>query len=208
MKLYTHSNRAAVLCAGVLATLSLAASPTVAAQADPAASRIEVFDSALMETLKAGPALGAKGRYHKLTPVIEQTFDLPTMTRFAVGPAWATINEPDRQALIKAFSRLSAANYAHNFDRFSGESFNIEPKVDTRGVDKIVQTKLTPGHGAPVSLTYRMRESGGAWKIIDVYYGQISQLTTRRSDFAAPLASGGAKGLLAHLDALTEKLLR
>ena len=40
---------------------------------------------------------------------------------------------------------------------------------------------------------YRMRELGGSWKIIDVYYGAISQLTTRRSDFAATsLNAGGA----------------
>ena len=67
---------------------------------------------------------------------------------------------------------------------------------------------LTPGSGAAVQLTYRMRQDGGTWKIVDVYYGAVSQLTTRRSDFAAPLATGGAKGLLAHLEAASAKLLQ
>jgi phospholipid transport system substrate-binding protein len=53
-----------------------------------------------------------------------------------------------------------------------------------------------------------MRQTGVAWKVVDVYYGAISQLTTRRSDFAAPLASGGAKGLLAHLDEASAKLMQ
>lgn len=195
---------AAALAAG----FTCQATPVRAAPADPAAARIEAFDQSLLETMKAGPSLGAKGRYRKLTPVVEQAFDLPVMTRFAVGPAWTTMSEADRQSLIKAFTRLSAANYAHNFEKFDGERFSIDAKVDSRGADKIVQSHLTPGHGAPVALTYRMRQSGGGWRIIDVYYGTISQLTTRRSDFVAPLASGGPKGLLAHLDALTEKLLR
>ena len=52
-----------------------------------------------------------------------------------------------------------------------------------------------------------MRQTPEGWKIIDVYYGAISQLTTRRSDFAGPVASGGAKGSLAHLDTLTAKLV-
>ena len=195
------------LAATLLAvTLCAQAPAAMAAQADPAAARIEVFDQALVDTLKQGAALGVKGRYRKLSPVIESTFDLPVMTRFAVGPAWTTLSAADQQALVKAFTRLSVASYAHNFSAFDGERFDIDT-VQTRGPDKIIQTRLTPGHGAPVSLNYRMRNSGGTWKIIDVYYGAISQLTTRRSDFAAPLASGGAKGLLQHLDALADKLL-
>jgi phospholipid transport system substrate-binding protein len=59
-----------------------------------------------------------------------------------------------------------------------------------------------------VSLLYRMRQTAGGWKIIDVYYDGVSQLTTRRADFAQPLATGGAAGLLSHLDALTEKMLK
>jgi phospholipid transport system substrate-binding protein len=60
-----------------------------------------------------------------------------------------------------------------------------------------------------VVTAYRMRNDGGTWKIIDVYFqGTISQLTTRRSDFAAALASGGASALIAHMDAQTEKLLK
>jgi len=193
--------------AALAAAFAFQAPAASAAPADPAAARIEVFDQALISTLKEGPALGAKGRYRKLEPVIEDTFDLPVMTRFAVGPAWATMSPADQQALVKAFTRLSVASYAKNFARFDGERFDIEPTVQTRGADKVVQSHLTPGHGAPVSLTYRMRNAGGAWKIIDVYYGAISQLTTRRSDFAAPLASGGAKGLLEHLNSLADKLL-
>lgn len=178
-----------------------------AAEADPAAARIEVFDRALIETMKQGPALGAMGRYRKLAPVVEESFNLPVMTQFAVGPAWAGMSAADRQALVKAFTRLSVASYAHNFDRFGGERFTIDPKVETRGPDKIVQAHLIAG-GKTVNLIYRMRQSAAGWRIVDVYYDNISQLTTRRSDFAAPLAAGGAKGLIAHLAATSDKLLQ
>ena len=70
------------------------------------------------------------------------------------------------------------------------------------------QVRLISPHADAVNLMYRMRESSGSWKIIDVYYGSISQLTTRRSDFAAPIASSGAAGLIAHLNALSDDLLR
>ena len=203
------ASRRTTLLMSLALGLTLATAPARAAQADPAAARIEAFDKALIETMKAGPSLGAaQGRYRKLMPAVEDTFDLALMTRVAVGAPWATMSEADQKALIKGFTRLSVANYAHNFDSWSGDRFEIDPAVQTRGPDKIVQTHLIPGKGAPVSLSYRMRQSGGQWKAVDVLYGAISQLTTRRSDFAAPLAAGGAKGLLAHLDTLSDNLLK
>jgi phospholipid transport system substrate-binding protein len=200
------------LC-GALASVALVAfaiglSPPAAAQvADPAAARIEAFDASIIETMKDGPTLGAQGRYRKLTPVVERAFDLPLMTRFAVGPEWAKMSEAEHRSLIAAFTRLTAASYAHNFDRYEGERFTVDPTVQTRGADKIVQAHLLPAHGAPVALTYRMRQNGGAWTIVDVVYGSVSQLTTRRADFAASLAAGGAAALVSHLDALVAKLL-
>ncbi len=202
-----------ILIKPLLAALAVAVSAMVApgaraASSDPAVSQIDGFDRALLETMKAGRAAGPKGRYARLAPAVEHAFDLPLMTRFAVGPAWTTMSTTDHQALIAAFTRLSIASYAHNFDSFSGERFTVDPASQVRGADRIVQSHIVPAHGAPVALTYRMRSDAGAWKIVDVYYGAISQLTTRRSDFAAPLAAGGAKGLAAHLEALSDKLLR
>jgi phospholipid transport system substrate-binding protein len=194
--------------AAVALALTAQAPIARAAAADPAAMRIEAFDRALLQTMKAGPALGAQGRYRKLAPAVEEAFDLPVMTRFAVGPAWSTMSEADRQALVKAFTRLSIASYAHNFDRFGGERLDVDAKVESRGPDRIVQSHLVQPGGKTVALTYRMRQSSAGWKIVDVYYGAISQLTTRRSDFAAPLAAGGAKGLLAHLATTSDKLLQ
>ena len=66
--------------------------------------------------------------------------------------------------------------------------------------------RSTTPRAADVAIAYRLRASGGAWKIIDVFYkNSISQLATRRSDFAAVLPKGGAKALVAHLNALAAK---
>jgi phospholipid transport system substrate-binding protein len=196
------------LAAALLAT-TLAVGPSAfAAPSDPAAARVDAFDNALLETMKGGAALGVKGRARKLAPAVEGAFDLATMTRFAVGPTWAQMTPAQQSALTAAFGRLSAASYAHNFDKFGGERFELDPNVQTRGADKIVQSKLIPPHDKPVQLLYRMRQTPDGWKIIDVYYDGVSQLTTRRSDFAQSVDAGGAEGLLGHLNALTEKMLK
>lgn len=205
--------KVSAVCAALAAlALALAAPPAPTARAadlDPAAVQVQRFDAALIETMKAGSSLGPTGRAHKLAPTIEQTFDIPAMIRFAVGPAWAGMSDADHAALADAFERYTVASYAHNFDSYSGEKISVDPDVDTRGLDKIVKTTLVSGGGSTTAIAYRMRDTTGPWKIIDVYYqGTISQLTTSRSDFASTLASGGAKALVAHLDAQTAKLLK
>jgi len=190
--------------------LSAVAPVVRAADLDPAAAQIQSFDSALLDTMKQAKALGPAGRARKLTPAIEQTFDLATMTRFAVGPTWTSMSDADHAALISAFKRFTVASYAHNFDGYSGQKFDVDPAVVVRGPDKIVQSHIrSPGGDEPVTIAYRMRATTGSWKTIDVLYqGTISQLTTRRSDFAATVASGGARALIAHMDAQTAKLLQ
>ncbi len=190
------------------ATLFLAPAAFAAPPADPAAARIDAFDHVLVDAMKGGATLGVKGRAKKLAPAVDAAFDMASMTRNAVGPKWAELTAGQQAALTTAFTRLSVASYAHNFDSFNGERFDLDPNVQTRGTDRFVQCKLIPAHDKPVALLYRMRQTQAGWKIIDVYYDGVSQLTTRRADFAQPLATGGASGLLGHLDVLTEKLLK
>jgi phospholipid transport system substrate-binding protein len=191
-------------------TMAMAAAPPAvhAQQADPAAAQIEKFDDAVLDVMKQAKKLGLRGRFDALQPVIERTFDLPAMTRFAVGSAWNSLSPEDRAALVKAFTRMTVATYAHNFDSYGGEKFSVG-KVDTRGLDKLVHTRLT-GSGAPTELAYRMRQDGGgAWKVIDVYYNStVSSLLGQRSEYASTLSSGGVQALIRKLNSRADQLIQ
>jgi len=186
------------------ALLAAAVPAVVQAQAaDPAAAQIDAFHGALLNLMKQGKSLGAQGRYRQIEPAVQRAFDLAAMTRFAVGPRWASASPQDQAALVKAFTRLTVASYAHNFDSYDGERFTIDPKVDTRGPDKLVKTQIAPSKGAPTDIAYRMRQSGGTWKVIDVYYkGSISELATRRSDFSS---AASIPALVQKINALADK---
>jgi phospholipid transport system substrate-binding protein len=192
----------------LVAIALLLRAPVLLAATDPAAAQIEEFDRALLESMKTGEAVAGAERYRRLTPIIENIFDLRAMTAFAVGSAWVGFSADQQQAVVVAFERLTVASYAKNFRSFGGERFELDPTVVSRGSDKIVQTQLIPPQKAPVNLLYRMREVAGSWKVIDVYYGAVSQLSIRRSDFAAPIAAGGVAGLITHLNSLSDDLLK
>ena len=192
----------------IILALLLASPPAVvrAQAADPAIAPVSRLNDALLGVMKQAKQLDAKGRYAKLAPVLGQVFDLPTMTRFAVGSNWTGLSANDRTALTRAFSRMTVATYAHNFDSYNGQRFVID-KVETRGPDKLVRTRLISTKET-ANLTYRLRQSGGAWKVIDVYYnGAVSSLMGQRSEYAATLRSGGAPALIKKLEAHADDLL-
>jgi phospholipid transport system substrate-binding protein len=176
--------------------------------ADPAVPAVQSFYATLLDCMKNAKALGVEGRYSKLKPSVEQSFELGTMIKYAVGPTWDTASADDRKALASAFARMTVAQYAGNFDGYDGEKFTVEPKADIRGNDHYVKTALV-AKDQTVAFTYRMRQFGGDWKIIDVLLeGSISQLAVYRSDFAATLKDGGPQALVKKLDHLADKAMK
>jgi phospholipid transport system substrate-binding protein len=172
------------------------------------ARQIQSFSETLTDSMRQAQQLGVVGRYNKLKPAVEQTFDIATMTQLAVGPSWSSTPASDQKALIQAFERLTIANYARNFDGYNGERFVVDPKVVERGADRLVQSRLEQPRDAAVPFVYRMRQSGNSWKVIDVYLnGTVSELATRRSDFSTTISSSGSTGLIRQINALSDKLM-
>jgi phospholipid transport system substrate-binding protein len=176
---------------------------------DPATAPIRTFYDALLAVMKQADSLGVRGRYDKLAPVIRATFDLPAMTRIAIGPDWSAIPSEQQTALVDAFSQMTIATYANRFNGYAGESFEVDPEVQSRNTGRIVRTRLLRTKEEPVTLNYLMRGSGDSWKIVDVYLsGSISELATKRSEFGAILKSGGPAALIDSLRQQYERLMR
>ena len=189
--------------------MAMVVAPSVAqAQAaEPALQVVEALDSALIATMKlgGGKSAGAQAaRARAIGPAVEKAFDIPLMARLSVGPPWTGFSPAEQAGVTSAFRAMMVAQYAANFDAYDGEKIAITGPVETRGGDKFVRTVLT-GKGGSESINYRLRETGGQWRVIDVFYrNAISQLATRRSDFATVLAKGGAQGLTSHLNRLAQ----
>ncbi len=194
--------------ASLSALLMASATAVYAEVGDTAVAPVQSFYDTLLASMKQGKQLGVKGRYEKLKPVIEQTFDFPGMTRLSVGPAWTSMSDADQKALITALGRYTVASYASNFKSFDGEKFIVDPASSVRGTDRIVTSKLVAGSDT-VPFNYRMRQTGTNWKIIDIFLnGYVSQIAKQRSDFSATVQSGGAAGLEKKLNALADGLLK
>ena len=188
--------------------LAILAVPRAVAAEGAAVALIERFYGVLLAVMKEAKRLSFDARYSRLAPAIAQTFDLALMTRLAVGPAWAQIGADQQQRLATAFSHYTISVYASRFDGYDGERFTVSPTATSNPNGAIVESRLLKANGESVSLNYLLRQDGaGAWKVIDVYLsGTVSELATRRSEFASVLQRSGIDGLVQLIEQRTAAL--
>lgn len=196
---------AILLSASVFASAVI---PRNARAAERAVIEVKTLSASLLKSMQAGRSESMTERYKDLKPVIEEAFALPLMTQLSVGPNWVKFQPRQQQALVQAFSRFTVANYAHNFRSFDGEKFQVDDRVVRRGPEEVVRAQIIPSNDAPANLLYLMEKVEGSWRIVDVYYNGISQLALHRADFASAVGQGGAAALIAHLNKVSDDLMK
>jgi phospholipid transport system substrate-binding protein len=186
------------LCLALLLLIGLSGQRAVAA-AEPQ-TLVSDFYGVLLSNMKQGRMLGESGRYARLAPVVDRVFDIPAMTKLAIGPHWANLNPAQQQQVMAAFAHYVAATYADQFDSFSGEQLQVTGQRPF-GSDVMAQTKIVKSNGEATRLDYLMRQDQGGWRISDVYLdGTISQLAVHRSEFHSILQREGVDGLVVALN--------
>jgi phospholipid transport system substrate-binding protein len=216
-------------CAGILALLLLQApvfaeEKTPASESQPAAyaphaaaseesqateavAVVERLHAVLIEVMKEAESLGYQGRYDRLSPALQEFFDLPFMAEKSVGRHWKTTSPEDQKILVQTFVRYSIANYAGRFHGYSGQHFETLGEEPAARGTRLVRTQLIDPNDENVKLDYRLRATDGDWKIVDVYLnGTVSELALRRSEYSSLIKREGLEALLAALDERIENL--
>jgi len=195
--------KAAAFAAGL--GLSMLSSPVHAAPSSSGETVQGLYD-ALLNTMKNGRTLGQSGRVTQLAPVIRRSFDIASMARLSVGPSWAGLTEAQRQQVSESFGRYISAIYADRFDSYDGQKLEVTGEQPApSGV--MVRSRIIKADGEPVRVDYMMRRGDDSWLIFDIYLdGAISEVATRRSEFAAILKNKGIEGLIAALNRKADRL--
>jgi phospholipid transport system substrate-binding protein len=189
--------KAVALAAGL--GLGMLSYPVQSAPASGGDTVQGLYDT-LLNTMKNGRTLGQSGRFMRLAPVIRSTFDIASMARLSVGSSWAGLSEAQRQQVTDSFGRYISAIYADRFDSYNGQKLEVTGEQPApAGV--MVKSQIIKANGEPVKVDYMMRRNGETWLISDIYLeGAISEVATRRSEFATILKNEGIDGLIAALN--------
>ncbi len=177
--------------------------PCASASNQDATEVVEKLHSTLLAVMKDGDKIGYQGRYDQLEPVIKSSFDMPFVSRTVLGKYWETFTREQRSRFVEAFTQMSIATYAANFDSYSGERFKTISEQEVSGGRILVQSQLIKSDGGQVQLDYLLQRTGGQWRIVNVIAEGVSDLALKRADYSAFLKS---KGFEALLNKLKEKI--
>ena len=171
-----------------------------------ASATVRSFYDALLTVMRNGQTLGMRGRYSQLEPAVSRTFDIPFMTRLAIGPDWSGLSELERQRVTDAFRRYVVAVYADRFQSYKGQQMDVlGERPSSNGV--LVSSRIIKADGNPVAINYLVKQNGSGWQVTDVFFeGTISEMATRRSEFASVLRTSGIQGLIQVLNRKAEDL--
>ena len=162
---------------------------------------VEEFHQVLLGAMRGAKQLGYDGRYKLLSPAVEKSFHLRFMAGVVAGYHWRKFSPTQKDALVTAFSRMTAATYARRFNDYGGEKFRVLGQKPDRRKSVLVKSQIVKSNGETVDLNYKLKKLRDKWGIIDIHLtGTFSEVATRRSEYSAVIRRDGLNGLLKQID--------
>ncbi|RJS93956.1 ABC transporter substrate-binding protein [Salinisphaera sp. Q1T1-3] len=185
------------LLRGLSAAVVICASVGVwtAAAAAPARNVVDTLDNTLIATMKQGQDLGFEGRYKKLAPVIDESFDLNRIAKLALGSSWSKLSAAQQKQYQAMFRKDTIATYATRFDSYSDQSFKIKSTGDAPGGRSQVNTVIV-SNGKEIPINYVLDNDGGQWKIVNVVAKGVSDLALKRGQYTSSIRDNGPDGFI------------
>lgn len=145
-------------------------------------------------TIVNASASGNDERRVLLREALMPSFDFVEMAKRSLGKHWN--NVPGRhEEFVALFTDFLGNSYLGQIAAYKDEKIVfVRERMDEGNAQ--VDTKVVPAKGEPITLTYRLHQVGGQWKIYDVVIEQISLVGNFRSQFNRVLTSGSFDDLI------------
>ena len=194
------------ICAVLLLVALTVPNPVRATTEAGAVKHIETLGNEAF-TLLRNNGMPLAQREQAFGKILREGFDLHLIGRFVLGKYWRQASEEERQDYLDAFGDYVVKVYAHRLGGFEGQSFSVTgTKIAGEKKDVMVSTRIDQKSGAPIQAAWRVRETNGQHKIIDVSVEGVSMAVTQRQEFASVVRRSGIDGLVQVLRAQTERL--
>jgi phospholipid transport system substrate-binding protein len=155
---------------------TLGASTTVP---EEASKFLDTLASQALNVLRSSE-LSLEVREAKVRGLLAKNFDLPRIGRFVLGKSWRGASDEQKREYQHLFGQFLTQLYANTYGKR----------------DALVLTEITRPNGPPLKAGWRVRNSTGGLKILDVMVEGVSMAATQRSEFGSVIKSRGVDGLL------------
>ena len=162
---------------------------------------VESFHKALISAMQATTD---ETRRDIVDEAINNHFQIHTIARISLGRNWRTLQSDKQSDYMTLLEELISTTYASRFAKFDNQTFafvSSSPIASNRTrVKSILNTK-----SEIVNLDYQLLFSQETWRIYDVVANGVSDLSLKRSNYAALFANGGLDAVTADITASINK---
>lgn len=190
---------AAVVSAGGPAPLlGQTTAPASAPATAPASSEtrriVEVAAAQVLGILRDRQSpVGQKSQ--RASAIVEDNIDFPTFARLALGPAWNDMTDVQRDQFLSEFHKLVRSIFIEGIDQYNGQDAVVTGERQEPRGDRIVRMRIIDTRDGrrrdAIGVDFRLRQSDGRWKAIDLSIAGISIAVACRAQFAVFLRDGG-----------------
>jgi len=161
----------------------------------------QAFDT--IASKRAGKLSGEQAKVN-FRKILNEAFDVPTIARFTLGRYWRVATPEQQKEFTGLIQTAILDKYADRVLSYSGDGFTMNSSKAINDKDYNVAMTIKRDQGAPVDLTWRLRNNGKAFKVIDMSVEGISMSVTHRADFASIIERNGGQ-VQALINALKNK---
>jgi phospholipid transport system substrate-binding protein len=131
----------------------------------------------------------------RLESLFVNKVDINFVARFVLGKHWRTATPKQQMDYIAAYRPFILKNYASRLAKYSGQTYALKNARVDSDADVVTMEIIDPS-GQNILVDYRLKASGGGYKIIDIMVEGVSLLTTQRSEFNGIVENKGIDGLI------------
>ena len=197
--------------AAFLASMALAAAPiAVATVLAPAPAHAQAGDAAFVQSLgnRLTAIVNGSGSLAEkkaaVLPMLSQDVDVDAIGRFCLGRYWRTATPAQQQRYLVLFHQVLTNSITGKLGDYKGVSVTVGEATTANG-DGLVPTVITRPGQAPVNVQWKVSDSSGSPRVVDIIAEGVSLSINERDDYSSYLAHHG-NDVQALIDALTRQV--
>jgi phospholipid transport system substrate-binding protein len=183
------------LFAGVFLALLLASGSVRADDTTAAKSYVDnvVKQATTIISQTQGGKLGGDKAKADFRVILNNSFDIPTISKFTLGSYWRVATPAQQQEFTGLIKTTILDKYADRLLESAGSKYSLDNATLLGNGDYSVPMTGYSKSGDAIAFGWRLRKFGGSFKVIDIAVEGVSMSVTHRSDFASVIERNGGK---------------
>ena len=129
---------------------------------------------------------------------IKNHFQIHTIARISLGRNWRTLKSHEQAEYMALMEELISTTYASRFNKFDNQTFTVVSSTPIATNRTRVNSVLTT-KSEIVNLDYQLQLSDERWRVYDIVANGVSDLSLKRSNYAALFTEGGLEAVRADI---------